>query len=438
MKKYQIQAIHLFLFTFSIGINHFSNAQLFNRIKNAVEQTAENHVVNDASNATNKTIDEIEHPGKSKTDSGSDIQSKGTSDAATSSADTNKDGNSTSNKKAVLPSINTYKNYDFVPGDTIIFADDFSDDQIGELPAHWYLCYGQGQVNDFDGKNVFILVSGEGGDAAAVLEARMKQKSGYMPSAFTVEFDMYAPFTSEDGDMRDPWVGLNFYGEESNPDELIRGYDDLDLASNKLGFFSGNLYQGQFELPDSTGNENFLNKWHHIALAYRDGQMKIYLDQNRIYVVPQVRTSPINKFAIRVSGKAMVTNIRVASGGGMKMLNKKFTEAKIVTHGITFDVNKAAIKPESMGTLNMIFKILINNPEFKFEIDGHTDNTGDATHNLSLSQQRADAVKEQLVKMGIQASRLTTKGFGDSKPISDNNSVEGRANNRRVEFVKVQ
>jgi outer membrane protein OmpA-like peptidoglycan-associated protein len=299
------------------------------------------------------------------------------------------------------------------------------------------LCYGQGQVNDFDGKNVFILVSGEGGDAAAVLEARMKQKSGYMPSAFTVEFDMYAPYESGEGDMRDPWVGLNFYGYESDPDEIIHGYDDWNLTSDKLGF-SEKLYNGQFELPDSTGNENFLNKWHHVALAYRDGQMKIYLDQNRIYVIPQVRTTPINKFAIRVSGKAMVTNVRIASGGGMTMLNKKFTEAKIVTHGITFDVNKAEIKPESMGTLNMIFKILNNNPELKFEIDGHTDNTGDASHNLTLSQQRADAVKVQLVKMGIDASRLSTKGFGDAKPISDNNSVEGRANNRRVEFVKIQ
>jgi outer membrane protein OmpA-like peptidoglycan-associated protein len=121
----------------------------------------------------------------------------------------------------------------------------------------------------------------------------------------------------------------------------------------------------------------------------------------------------------------------------MNMIGKKFTESKIVTHGINFDVDKATIKPESMGTLNMIVGVLKDNPDLKFEIDGHTDNSGTTTHNLTLSQQRADAVKDQLVKMGVDASRLTSKGFGDSKPISDNTSLEGKANNRRVEFVKI-
>ena len=119
------------------------------------------------------------------------------------------------------------------------------------------------------------------------------------------------------------------------------------------------------------------------------------------------------------------------------MIGKKFTEGKIVTHGINFDIDKATIKPESMGTLNMIVQVLKDNPDLKFEIDGHTDNSGTAQHNLTLSQQRADAVKTQLITMGVDASRLTTKGFGDTKPISDNNTLEGKANNRRVEFVKM-
>jgi outer membrane protein OmpA-like peptidoglycan-associated protein len=90
-----------------------------------------------------------------------------------------------------------------------------------------------------------------------------------------------------------------------------------------------------------------------------------------------------------------------------------------------------------MGTLNMIVQILKDNPDIKFEIDGHTDNSGSAPHNLTLSQARADAVKAQLISMGISGARLTSKGFGDSKPVSDNNTPEGKANNRRVEFVKI-
>ena len=204
-----------------------------------------------------------------------------------------------------------------------------------------------------------------------------------------------------------------------------------------MELYSGLLADGKKELPDGIGGVNFINKWHHIAVAYKDKQMKIYLDQNRIYVIPEVKDAGLNKFGVRVAGKCVVTNIRLAQGGGMNMIGKKFTDAKIVTHGINFDIDKSTIKPESMGTLNMIVQIMKDNPDIKFDVEGYTDNSGDPTHNLTLSQNRADAVKAQLISMGVSSSRLTSKGFGETKPISDNNTPEGKANNRRVEFVKI-
>lgn len=183
-----------------------------------------------------------------------------------------------------------------------------------------------------------------------------------------------------------------------------------------------------------------MHKWHHCAIIYKNGQLKCYVDQYRILVQPSLGCVPTSLYFGGIGNQdhpIVIDNVRMAAGGSMNMIGKKFTEAKIITHGINFDIDKSDIRPESMGTLNMIMGVLKSNPGLKFEIDGHTDNTGVAAHNLTLSQQRADAVKAQLVNMGIDASRLTTKGFGDTKPIADNTTPEGRANNRRVEFVRI-
>jgi OmpA-OmpF porin, OOP family len=186
-------------------------------------------------------------------------------------------------------------------------------------------------------------------------------------------------------------------------------------------------------------HSNIDNKWHHVALAFKNHQLKVYIDQNRVLVVPDTKEDYDNITFAGIGSEEnpiIFKNVRIASGGNMNMIGKKFTEAKIVTHGINFDVNKATIKPESMGTLNMIMQVLKDNPEIKFEVGGHTDADGADDYNLTLSQQRADAVKDQLIKSGIDAARLTAKGYGETKPISDNTSPEGKANNRRVEFVK--
>ena len=127
-------------------------------------------------------------------------------------------------------------------------------------------------------KKYLHLTEAEHGDNAVVMEPRMKKKSGYMPANFTVELDMYVPRAANaDDDIRSHWVGLNFYGT----DEPIDSYDDLDLSPEKLGFYTAVISDGSKQLPDDVSNENFTNKWHHLAIAYKNKQMKIYLDQNR-------------------------------------------------------------------------------------------------------------------------------------------------------------
>ena len=133
---------------------------------------------------------------------------------------------------------------------------------------------------------------------------------------------------------------------------------------------------------------------------------------------------------------AIIKNIRIAKGG-VDLYDKLLTDGKIVTTGIRFDVNKATIKPESMGVINEIAKLMKDHSDLKFSVEGHTDSDGDDASNQNLSEARASSVKNALVDLGIDASRLETKGFGESKPVSDNTTPEGKANNRRVEFVKI-
>jgi outer membrane protein OmpA-like peptidoglycan-associated protein len=103
-------------------------------------------------------------------------------------------------------------------------------------------------------------------------------------------------------------------------------------------------------------------------------------------------------------------------------------------NGVKFDVAKATLRPESNGQLQDLLEYLQWKTDISIEIDGHTDNVGKAEDNLKLSQARAEAVKDWLVKKGIGAARITAKGFGDTQPVADNSTTEGRQKNRRTEI----
>lgn len=122
--------------------------------------------------------------------------------------------------------------------------------------------------------------------------------------------------------------------------------------------------------------------------------------------------------------------------------NKGCPEVKAATkkifaqalQGIQFETGKDVIKKSSNSILDKVVKVMKENPSYNLEINGHSDNTGIASKNLTLSQKRADAVKAYLTKGGVEADKLTAKGFGQTVPVADNATAAGRAKNRRVEF----
>ena len=136
---------------------------------------------------------------------------------------------------------------------------------------------------------------------------------------------------------------------------------------------------------------------------------------------------------IIVEVKAMEQKVEVSASEMLDALNK---DGFIALYGILFDTNKDAIKPESEGLLGEIVTLLKDNPGLTLSVEGHTDNVGQPKANQVLSDKRAASVKRHLVGKGIDAKRLSTKGWGDTRPVSDNRTEDGRAKNRRVELVK--
>ena len=130
----------------------------------------------------------------------------------------------------------------------------------------------------------------------------------------------------------------------------------------------------------------------------------------------------------------LIDNFKVAAGSHPRY-KEEVLEGKIVTNNIHFETNSAAIIPRSYAEIKRVAKALSIDPSKQFRVEGHTDSVGSDESNLTLSQARAASVKAALIEMGVDESRLTTAGHGEAVPMVSNDTPEGRATNRRVEFV---
>jgi outer membrane protein OmpA-like peptidoglycan-associated protein len=172
--------------------------------------------------------------------------------------------------------------------------------------------------------------------------------------------------------------------------------------------------------------------------------LKCFVDHERVANIPAVEGFQPVGFRVNIypgnhnaANPMLIGTLRYAEGG--KTLKEQLDEAgRIVTHGILFDSGSSKIKPESYKTLADIGALLTENPTLRLSIEGHTDSDGADDSNLKLSEDRAAAARAYLVETyKVDGGRLETRGFGESKPIDTNDTPEGKANNRRVELVKL-
>jgi outer membrane protein OmpA-like peptidoglycan-associated protein len=310
---------------------------------------------------------------------------------------------------AQTPAAVTYGKYEFVPGDSVIFADDLAREKVGEFPARWKLVRGSAELVRLGEAPAIGFGTGQN-----TIEPILAPKSFPAPT-FTIEFDLYFHV---DGSNEAYMVNLGTAGE-------------LDVRKNRvrIGAFQGSPPGG----PVKAG-------WHRVAIAVKGRAMKVYLDADRILNIPELTGAP-SAIQFRALGHssargnpAAIRDTRIAVGSFDPYEQLK-AAGKFVSRGVTFDFGQATLRPEALGVLNQVIVLLNEHPEVKLRVEGHTDSDGDPAANQALSEQRAAAVIEYVTSRGIGPDRLSAAGWGESRPVSPNTSSESKANNRRVEFV---
>ena len=417
------------------------NAQSFlKKLGKKVENAAKNAIERNAERKTEDAVDKVFEGdfGKGKKDKNNNGNNNNNNNADAQGYDNgNGDATAQSGKQKGQSLEMTYAKSDFVAGDEIIFEDLLTGEQLGEFPSKWDLMSGVVEIAKLNGENTINFVEDD-----SRINPLMEDTKNYLPEIFTLEFDFWVPgmgvdvgyhIRFSDQQINELWeIILSRGGWKSNDNEQFNLIEMEWSYSNP----SDERIRGENENTSVTGNS-----WNHFALSFNKRALKIYINGIRIANIPNAKKPQwwsIYNYTwggFNGKGNMHIKNIRIAKGA-VPLYDRMMSDGKFITYGITFDVGKSTIKPESMGEINRIVQLMNENPTLKFSVEGHTDSTGNAASNQTLSEQRSQAIVAKLVELGIAQDRLTAVGKGQNSPIADNNTDEGRAKNRRVEFVK--
>jgi len=401
MKKITLSMV--LLISFSIV-----DAQLLKKIKDKVDKTVD------------KTVDDATKGKKDKEGSG------GTNENT---------GGSSSSEPATMK---TYSKYDFVPGEVIIVYEDFMQDAVGDFPDKWNT-NASGETVTIEGKQGHWLRVNKQG-------VFMPEFIDSLPDNFTFEFDLLC---DNPGSIWALYTSVASLSDRKRPETWNTADSRFTMTIAPQADGAGSTIErrkdGTGEASTSTSTKQFADKKPvHVAMWRQKERMRVYFNQEKAWDLPKAM-SPNAKYNAIVwwlqgsgeNASYYMGNLRLGVGAP-DTRNKILKENKWVTHGILFDVNSDKIKPESYGSLKEIADLMKEYTDLKVKIVGHTDADGSDAANLDLSKKRADAVKQSLAKeFGIDEGRMETDGKGESEPMDKNDTPAGKANNRRVEFIKI-
>jgi OmpA-OmpF porin, OOP family len=336
-----------------------------------------------------------------------------------------------------------YKEYDFIPGEKIIYYEDFSQDTLNKFPQkwisnspgevvqtkqspgiNWYKMYA-GSTNATDGKIIFAENT-------------------------TIEFDLIAN-VGEDSTKNIPEIQIYFHSQL--PDQMLGDYVPgnggfgIKFTSEVVSFYSWK--NGDYTSVNGEGKTKELinnkNKKVHMAVCIEKTRVVFYVNQDKIIDMPDLNPEgipPLDRITfysseINVNSTLWLSNM-VVSSGIANFRSKMAKMGKFSTQGIKFEAGSDKIKPESFGVLKEIANIINDTRDTKFRITGYTDNDGDESMNMVLSESRAESVKKFLVEVfEVEAKNISTEGKGETSPLNKNLSIEDKAMNRRIEITKL-
>jgi len=429
MKKFK----YLVLLVFCLSMTN-AEAQFLKKLKKRVSKAAEEAVIQKAEEKAfeksgNATDTIIENPGKVlKKKKGKRKKGK------------NAEGTENSTEGAQIPADELYeinRPTDFTAGNVPFFKDDFMLDNLGDFPAKWDT-NGSGDIVEINGKHWFRL-SGNS-KYIPILEERL-------PENYTIEFDML--FDGLDNKTSsEAWFKLLL--EDTDGYQKPKDWCMVELSPCQFIDSRGvveKVVNGQRQLRNEIGKDyrETINGKSHVSIAVNKTRIRVWLNENKLVDIPRLVPEGATVFKLYTKGlrdaegldELYITNITMAKSGEDNR-SKLLTEGRLSTNAILFESGNDALKDESYVIIREIAQVLQNNPEVHIKIIGHTDADGEAVSNLALSKARARAVKKALrLQYGISEERIVTDGMGESEPVASNSTTEGKAQNRRVEFIKL-
>ena len=445
----------LFTILFLI-IYNFCFAQ-FN-IGGRIEQKAKDRVNRKIDDSIDKSLDNVEDGFKKKTEeeeseNKKNNKSKNNENSKSDNNAKNSNTESINKTETTKTSLKVDSKFDFVAGEKVVLFEDFSKDNVGDFPDKWNT-NGSGEIitnNKTPGK--FLKTNSQVTFYPEWLTS--------LPENFTAEFDLissddysyysgsFAIGITSEKNISSNWSDYARMASGSAVSDLvIIGFHPHDVSSSKGTSFLKSFHN-QSVIIENTTDQNQFHIYDktiaHISIWCQKQRIRVYVNDIKIWDLPKAlfAGTKLNSLFFSNEGSGnegegyYISNLRVAVGAP-DTRNKLITEGKFSTSGILFDTGSDKIKMESYGIIKEIATVLKENDGVKINIVGHTDSDGDDALNMTLSKKRSLAVKSVLAKeLNVSESRIDTDGKGETQQLLPNSSSENKAQNRRVEFIKL-